>query len=222
MDTVILPDRGAVASWVADLIATTIDANPGVAIGLAGGSTPSVVHEALVGRSIDWSRAVTWMTDERWVPPDHPESNQRMVRHTLINRVNGRFIAPDTTLHSPSEAANRFSDVLVAEGIGTERMSLVTLGMGHDGHTASLFPGSSALDATEPYTATWVDHLDTWRLTTTFGFLAQAHRILFMVTGEAKAEMIRAVARGADVPATHVTAREAVTWVLDEAAASEL
>lgn len=221
MNTVILPDREAVATWAADAIERLVRDHPETSIGLAGGSTPAIVHEAVAQRDIDWSSAVAWMTDERWVPPHHPDSNQRMARTTLTEQTGVRFLAPDTTMDTPGQAAETFSNLLVAESISHRPQSLVMLGMGDDGHTASLFPGTTALTADEPYVATRVDKLDTWRLTTTYPFLAKSHAVLFLATGEGKAEMVARIASGADVPAAHVKA-ESVTWVLDAEAAALL
>jgi len=97
------------------------------------------------------------------------------------------------------------------------------LGMGDDGHTASLFPGTEALRITNrEYVANWVPQHDTWRLTATFRLIAAADLVLFVVTGSRKAPMIAAVAAGADVPSAQVTARTQVRWILDQDAAAGL
>ncbi len=222
MHRIVLADKSAVAAYAADLVEQAISADPTVAIGLAGGSTPEATHIELASRGIDWSRSVAWMTDERWVSPDDPESNQGMVRRTLIDAVDLAFLAPDTTLPEPVLAANEFASTLRAAGVGVDRGGLAMLGMGDDGHTASLFPGSTALDDVGSYTATWVEKFSTWRLTATYSMLAAMDSIVFLVTGEGKAAMIEHIAHGGDAPAAQVEARGEVVWILDEAAASRL
>jgi 6-phosphogluconolactonase len=222
MEYLVLPNPSAVANHAADIVQAEIDSYGGILLGLAGGSTPRSTYEALTDRSIDWSYTTAWMTDERWVAPDSDESNQKMARESLIEPTGVAFIAPDTTLASIDEAAEKFTGLVVPE---TERAnrSIVLLGIGTDGHTASLFPGSSALeDSGARYIANHVPSLDTWRLTSTYGLLATADTVLFLVTGESKAEVIAAIEAGADVPSAHVTARGQVLWLLDDAAASGL
>jgi len=222
MEYIVLPDAAAVANHAADIVQSEIDSYGGILLGLAGGSTPRSTYEALAHRSIDWSYTTAWMTDERWVAPETDESNQKMARASLIDSTGVRFLAPDTTTNSIEQSAAEFSHVMVP---ATERASrsIVLLGIGTDGHTASLFPGSPALDDTGArYVDNYVETLGVWRLTATFGLLATADVVIFLVTGESKADMIASIADGADVPSARVTAREQVLWLLDEAAASGL
>jgi 6-phosphogluconolactonase len=222
MEYNVLPDAVAVANHAADIVQSEIDSYGGILLGLAGGSTPRSTYEALARRSIDWSYTTAWMTDERWVAPDSDESNQKMARESFIAPTGVSFLAPDTTGGSIEQSAGEFSDAIVP---ATERAnrSIVLLGIGTDGHTASLFPGSAALDdPTTDYVANHVPSLDTWRLTATFGLLATADIVIFLVTGESKAAMIASIANGADVPSARVTARESVLWLLDDAAATGL
>jgi 6-phosphogluconolactonase len=115
-----------------------------------------------------------------------------------------------------------FSDVIVPI-IDSAVRSIVLLGIGADGHTASLFPGSSALDDTsDRYVENYVQPVGAWRLTATFDLLASADIAIFLVTGESKAEMIASIASGGDVPSARVSAREQVIWLIDQAAASGL
>jgi 6-phosphogluconolactonase len=172
---------------------------------------------------IDWNGVTTWMTDERWVLPDDPDSNQAMVRESLdtIGRI--RFLAPNTRLEYPSASARRMTRSMGCLMNRQPRRSVTMLGMGDDGHTASLFPGSAALSVTgSSYVANWVSHLDTWRLTASFGLLSTSDVVLFLVSGQSKAEVVARIAAGDDYPAGGVTAREHVIWMLDEDAASRL
>ncbi len=105
----------------------------------------------------------------------------------------------------------------------TDQRSIVFLGLGADGHTASLFPGTTALAAKGPsYVATFVPHMDTWRLTATYDLIALADLVVFLVVGASKADIIREISDGRAHPAAAVSAREQVMWLLDEAAASKL
>ena len=215
-------DAVAVAHRAADIIETEIASGERIALGLAGGSTPRATYEALASRDIDWSNAAAWMTDERWVPPMHPESNQRMVREALVSATSVQFLRPDTTLQSPKAAADRFTEVLTSV-LATAGRKVTLLGIGTDGHTASLFPGTTGLDSGGlRYIENFVPQFDAWRLTATIDLLSASDVVIFLVSGSSKAEMVAAIASGADVPAARVTAREQVLWLLDEEAAAGL
>jgi 6-phosphogluconolactonase len=163
------------------------------------------------------------MTDARWVSASHEHANQRMARETLVDDTGVGLLAPDKSLATPEESATNFTRVLIDAGIHTAQQSVIMLGMGDDGHTASLFPGTEALDATGiRYVANEVPQLDTWRLTATFDLIATADLVLFLVTGENKAETIREISGGSDHPAARVTCRGDVVWLLDEAAAARI
>jgi 6-phosphogluconolactonase len=145
-----------------------------------------------------------------------------MVKESLVDATGVAFLTPDTTADSTEEAAAKFSDLIGPATQVTSR-SVVLLGIGSDGHTASLFPGSSALDSVGArYVANYVETLGVWRLTATFDLLATADIVLFLVTGESKAEMVASIKAGADLPSARVTAHDRVLWLLDEAAASGL
>lgn len=223
MELTVLPGQQAVFDAVADLVEQFIQAAPTVSLGLSGGSGPPHIHASLAKRRIPWDRVTAWMSDERWVHPDHDASNQRMVRKTLVERTGVRFLAPDTTLEDPHDAASQFEQSLDLAGVGSQSPSLVMLGMGADGHTASLFPATDALEISErTYVANWVEQHDTWRLTATYPLIATADIVLMVVTGQTKAEMIAEIATGREVPAARITCRGEVRWVVDTEAASEL
>jgi len=223
METIVVPDATALAAATSHMIHDEISASGRMSIGLAGGSTPVSTHALLTQHDIDWSDVIAWLPDERWVPPDHEDANQRMVRESLCNAVGLELLAPDTLAGNPAEVARRYGDTVIPVVTEPGRRSVVMLGLGADGHTASLFPGTAALDvAGASYVANFVPTLDTWRLTATFDLLAEADLVIFLVSGSAKAEMVGAIAAGLDVPAARVTARERVIWLLDEAAAADL
>lgn len=146
-----------------------------------------------------------------------------MARESLVDTTGIVLLSPDTTLASPIEAASEFTGVVLPVMSREDARSIVFLGLGTDGHTASLFPGTSALSVSGPsYVANHVPQMDTWRLTATFDLIGLADTVVFLVSGEAKAGIIRDIANGVDHPAARVTANDRVVWLLDHAAASGL
>lgn len=223
MDAIIVPDPQALSIAAADLVETELDSGGQTLIGLAGGSTPRPTHDELARRAIDWSSAAAWIPDERWVPPWDDASNQRMARETLTERVGLRLLAPDTDGDEPAGAAMAYTSSIAPLLMDDDTRSITMLGMGTDGHTASLFPGTKGLeDRSTSYIANYVPQLEAWRITATFGLLAQSDIVVFLVSGEAKAGKVAEIAAGGDYPAAHITAVERVVWLMDEAAASAL
>lgn len=221
MDRIVVADAEALAAVTAQMILEEVTGSSSVLLGVAGGSTPIATHGLLCEPDIDWSHVTAWIPDERWVPPDHADANQRMIRDTLTDAVNLDLLAPDTRSGNPAEVARRYGDRIVPLLTEPDRRSVVMLGLGTDGHTASLFPGTTALGVSGPsYVANFVPKLDAWRLTATLDLIAMADVVMFLVSGEAKAEVVAAISRGEDVPAARVTARERVVWLLDEPAAA--
>ncbi len=223
MDTVILPDAESLAIEAAAMVIAEVEDSGAMMLGLAGGSTPKRTHEALLASPIDWSGVTAWIPDERWVPPDDADANQRMMRSTLTDEAGITLLAPDTTAATPAAAATAYGDAVIPMLTDPEVRSVVMLGMGADGHTASLFPGTVAEGNTSvSYVANFVPQQDSWRLTATFPLLATADVVMFLVSGRSKASMIAEIHSGSDYPAARVTAKERVVWVLDEDAASLL
>jgi len=191
--------------------------------GLAGGSTPAATYQILRGRPLPWEQVTCWLPDERWVPPEDPASNALMARRQLTDHVPTQLIAPDTMLAEPTESAAAYERLLESEFEGGP--DAVLLGIGADGHTASLFPGTEALGVKEPgYMANWVEGLGTWRLTATAPLLSASNQILFLVAGAAKADVMRRILVDEEPLPSRVVAEGAkdVTWLLDGAAAAEL
>ena len=215
------------ARRIADVVAETGAGR--VSLGLAGGSTPEDAYHALRDVTVDWERVDAWLSDERWVPHDHEDSNGGMAARALMDHVPATFHRPRwAPWLTASDSAAHYEAVLRSlhpDG----RSHLILLGMGDDGHTASLFPGTAALDAPEHrwYVANHVPRLDTDRLTATYPFLRAAHRVMVLVAGTAKAPALRRVLEpGGDErppPAAGVMGGEAeVTWLVDEEAAADL
>ncbi|MCH7845706.1 MAG: 6-phosphogluconolactonase [Acidobacteria bacterium] len=210
------------AEAAADHLAELLAVAP-VTFGLAGGSTPAPTYQALSRRSLDWSRVTCWLPDERWVPPDDPASNALMARRQLIDHVPAQLIAPDTTLADPGESAAAYQRLLESEF--DDGPDVVLLGIGDDGHTASLFPGTEALEYKDAgYVANWVDRFGTWRLTATAPLLHHSDHLLFLVVGAAKAVTIRRILVDEEQLPARVVAEAAsdVTWLLDAEAAALL
>lgn len=191
-------------------------------IALSGGSTPRKLYGILARRDLPWERLHLFLGDERYVPSDHPDSNFRMVRETLLD---GSPLAPERvhrwrTELGPHEAAAEYEADLAREfGPGRPVFDLVLLGMGDDGHTASLFPGSPALGVTDRLTAANdVGGDKGWRLTFTFPLLNAGRRVMFLIAGAAKAPALRHVLAGQDYPAAHVHGTEVTLFLVDRAA----
>lgn len=210
------------AEAAADHLAELLAAAP-VTFGLAGGSTPAATYQALSSRSLDWSRVTCWLPDERWVPPNDPASNALMARRTLIDHVPAQLITPDTTLADPGESAAAYQRLLGSEF--DDGPDVVLLGIGDDGHTASLFPGTEALGYKDAgYVANWVDEFGTWRLTATAPLLHQSDQLVFLVVGAGKAEALRRILVDEEPLPARVVADGAsdVIWLLDAEAATLL
>ncbi len=201
-------------------------------VALSGGSTPRRLHALLAAH--DEARFDRWQVffgDERWVPPDHADSNYRMARETLLDRagIPPANVHPiDTTAGSPKNAAFLYSWTLkrrlpVSPG-GLPRFDLVLLGLGPDGHTASLFPGSTALDASPSQlaVATWAPSMRAWRVTLTAPTINAARAVVFLVSGGDKAAALARVLEASDgsPPAARIRPTDGtLTFVADEAAA---
>lgn len=186
-------------------------------IALSGGDTARKCYELLATAAVDWARVDVWFGDERWLPVHDPDSNEGMARVTFLDEVAPHEIHSmydaDTTIDAAAAAYDR--DLRAAPPLG-----LVHLGLGPDGHTASLFPGSEALDETEALVVPNADRLHPHaRLTLTFPGIARADLVVVTVAGDAKRDAFARVQRGDDLPAARVRAGR-VVWLVDEAASA--
>ena len=202
-----------------------------VTVAMAGGSTPVAAYRRLAGMDVPWERVCAWVGDERYVPPDHPDSNGAMIGRELLDGTGARFLrVPWKEERSPTRAAALYEERLLEEmghDSGGPRPDLVLVGMGGDGHTLSLFPGSAAVEVTDRwYVAGRVEAAHAWRLTATFPLVHRARRIYALVSGGSKAVALSEVlypTGPAPLPARLLMAGDApVTWLVDEAAASLL
>lgn len=233
------PDKGQLTTRAAELFAETarqaVAATDKFRVALAGGSTPRALYELLAGETyapqIPWEWTHVFWGDERCVAPTEDESNYRMASEAMLRRVP----VPQEQIHrmrgedEPAEAARDYARVLEESfGENPPRFDLILLGMGEDGHTASLFPGSSALaDRTHLVAAPFVEKLKAHRLTLTLRTINAAALVMFLVVGKAKAEALRAVLEGESedkrYPAQLVEPeRGELVWLVDEAAALAL
>ena len=227
MNLRIFSTREALAEAVADEVEGWLDLDGnGHILGLAGGTTPRRAYELLAERDLPWQEVTAWMTDERHVPTDHPDSNAGMARRALFDRIPARLLEVPWR-EDASKAADEYETMLgsvLRSDDGRLEPGMVILGMGADGHTASLFPGSAALDVIDrDFVATLVPDKG-WRLTATLGLLARARRTLFLAAGEEKAPAVANILGGeSDLPAALVAARARdVVWLIDTEAASLL
>jgi len=201
-------------------------------VALSGGSTPKLMFQILADRFRDevaWSRIQFFWSDERHVPPDHPESNYRMANEALLSRVP---IEPENIhrVHGENpdavEAARQYEQTIVeVTKQSLPRLDLIFLGLGTDGHTASIFPGSDVLHETKRLVAApYVEKFKSHRITMTLPLLNNASAIVFLVSGAEKAEIVKSVFEGENkYPAQAVRpAHGELIWMLDKEAASKL
>lgn len=222
MELVIHRNAEAVADAAAALVAESVAAAVGrFSLGLAGGSTPKATYENLSRRDVEWGGVDVWLADERWVSLDSSDSNGHMADTALFADTEASFHRPrwnPTT--DPEESATDYGRLLRRIHPDT-RPDLVLLGLGSDGHTASLFPGSRALDETHHwYVSNTIPETGEDRLTATFPMLHTASLIVVLVVGSAKS---RALSASLDrkTPAGLLGDGDArVLWFADEEAAS--
>lgn len=182
---------------------------------LSGGSTARECYELLAGAEIDWSNVDVFFGDERWVPVGDPESNEGMARQAFINKVSPRAV---DSMQNAGDTVEQAADAYDRRLRDYGPLGLVHLGLGPDGHTASLFPGSPALEERERLVVATGDELHPHpRLTLTFPALNQSRLAVFTVAGEGKREALQRVKSGDDLPAAHVSAAR-VIWLVDAAA----
>jgi 6-phosphogluconolactonase len=236
----VLVDRNALMRAAADRVVSL--AERGIASrgrfdwALAGGSTPEALYRLLAAGDyasrIDWSKVHFFWGDERCVPPDHPDSNYRMARLALLDAV----APPPDNIHrmqgelSPELAAERYRSELERSfgADGEPKLDLILLGMGSDGHTASLFPDTSGLEEMRRWVvANRIDRLGTTRLSLTLPVINAATHVVFLVAGADKAERLAQVLSPPTgphpLPAARVRPRgHAPEWFVDTAAAARL
>jgi 6-phosphogluconolactonase len=227
--------RKAAAQWIS-LADEAVNARGQFNVALSGGSTPRLLYSLLASAEfavrIRWQQIHLFFGDERCVAPDHAESNYRMVKESLLSRT---FIPPDNVHRMAGE---KTPQVAVAEyearlrkhfhidDDALPRFDLILLGLGEDGHTASLFPDSSALSETRHLVATtYVEKLNAQRLTLTFPVINNAAQIIFLIAGESKAAVVKEIltTEKCDYPAARIKPENGqLTWFVTRDAATAI
>ena len=204
------------------MLSAAVKANGHASIALSGGTTPRAMHEALARISdLPWSAIDVYFGDERCVPADHPDSNYRMAKESLFDKVS---ISAERIHRPEAERPDRDAAALAYEAVLPASIDLVVLGIGEDGHTASLFPGSPALEPSERRCVAVVGPKPPpERLSLTPRALSEARTLLMLATGAGKAEAVARALEGEwDPKRTPSQLARRGTWILDHAAAAQL
>jgi 6-phosphogluconolactonase len=227
--------RAAAARFV-EATRAAVDERGRALVALSGGSTPKRMGELLATPEfapyVPWDRTEIFWGDERWVPLADGESNAGNALRGWLEQVSSpeRVHPVDTTLPTPADAAAAYESLIrrIAGGSGMPVFDLILLGMGDDGHTASLFPDTPALDVTDHLVAgNFVPKLGVDRITFTYPLIDAAREVLFLVGGKGKAATMQAVIEGPANPRTYPSqavnpSPGALRWLVDEAAAADL
>ena len=225
----VMKDADALAARAAQIIAGRVaTATAPYRVVLSGGSTPRAAYQLLAQQDVNGGCAELFFSDERFVLPDHKDSNYRMVRDTLLagGKVEPRKLLAIPTDQTPQSAADRYDEMLrqqygasiLEEGVPLFHLTL--LGLGDDGHTASLLPGQPVLKERERWAAAVPEGRGEPRITLTYPALESSALIIFLVSGAAKRDAL-AQARGGGLPAGALKPQGEVLWLVDAAAAGE-
>ena len=230
-----LPDPAALAHHVAEwMTAAALAAKDVFRVSLSGGSTPKALFtllasDAFIGR-FPWTRVSWYWGDERFVPYDHPESNYRMTRETMLSKapVPPANVHPVPADGTPDEAAARYErNLQAAYGAAVldparPMFGITLLGLGPDGHTASLLPGEPVLEERKRWVAAVSHGRPEIRITMTYPVIESSRQVAFLVTGKEKAPIFKTIRAGnSQVPAARVRPIGQLTWFVDRAAAGE-
>ena len=225
----VVKDAAALAARAAEIIAGRLRvARYPFRFVLSGGSTPRATYKLLAEMKLDWDCAELFFGDERFVPPDHKDSNYRMVRETLLatGLVEPRKLLAIPTDGTPQSAADRYDETLRQQygastlEVGVPLFHLTLLGLGDDGHTASLLPGQPVLKERERWASAVPQGRDEPRISLTYPALESSELILFLVAGADKRDAL-AQARAGVGPAGGIKPQGQVLWLVDQAAAGE-
>lgn len=198
-------------------------------VALAGGSTPKGLYQILATSpyttQIDWARVHLFFGDERCVLPTHEDSNFRMASEAMIDAIS----IPETNVHrmptelEPEHVATTYAATMI-EVMGEQPLDLVLLGLGPDGHIASLFPGTAALDVTKTMTtALYVEKFDSWRVTMTYPVINAARQVIVFIAGAAKASIVEDITCGTvgGLPVQRLAPAGDYYWYMDTTAAGQ-
>jgi 6-phosphogluconolactonase len=231
----ILPDPSSLARHVAEWMTEAALTTKGpFRVALSGGSTPKALYRLLASAELrarfPWPRVSWYWGDERFVPYDHPDSNYRMTREAMLEEapVPLENIHPIPADGTAEDAARRYESML-QETYGAPTLDparplfdLVLLGLGSDGHTASLLPGEPILEERERWVAAVSHGRPETRITMTYPVIESSRRVAFLVSGREKAAILRTIREGGScVPAARVQPVGELLWFVDQAAAGE-
>ena len=231
----VVADPQALAARVAEWVTAMATAAEGrLRVALSGGSTPKALYALLASDKFrsrfPWRRVLWFWGDERFVPYDDPESNYRMAREAMLAKapVPPENIHPIPTDGDPEEAARRYERTL-KQAYGSPALDparpffdIMLLGLGEDGHTASLLPGDKLLDERQRWVAAVLHGRPEIRVTLTYPLLESSRHVAFLVAGKGKAAALRRVRAGdSRLPAARVHPVGELTWFVDRAAAAE-
>jgi len=230
-----LSDPQALAHHVAEWMTAAAQAATGpFRVSLSGGSTPKALYGLLASDPFrdrfPWQRVSWYWGDERFVPPDHPESNYRMTREAMLSKapVPPENVHPVPIEGMPDEAASHYEQILHKAYGGSvfdparPMFDITLLGLGPDGHTASLLPGEPVLQERKRWVAAVAHGRPEVRITMTYPAIESSRRVAFLVAGQEKAAIFKEIrAGGSTVPAARVKPVGEVLWFVDRAAAGE-
>ncbi|AKF79690.1 6-phosphogluconolactonase [Myxococcus fulvus] len=203
------------AEWMGRALQTSLAMKRRASLALSGGSTPAPAYRELSRLTLPWERVDLYFVDERFVPPDHPDSNYHLVEEALVGPLR---LSPSQVFRMEGEREDREAAAEDYEARLPDVLDVVLLGMGEDGHTASLFPGHPALEEQSRRVLSVVGPKPPpWRMTLTMPTLLSANAVLMLVAGAGKRQTVqRALGRDAALPAARVTNAQ---WMMDTAAA---
>lgn len=224
------------AKWIINIADKVLQQRGAFHMALSGGSTPKAIYRLLASdqlrNKVDWSKINIYFGDERTVPHSHPDSNFLMAREAMLSRLpipENNIYPMDTQCDPVSDCAaeyeNTLKECLPISDDGFGQFDLVLLGMGDDGHTASLFPQTEILDEYQRWvSAVYVAKLQAWRLSITYPMINHARHVAIIVAGENKAEKIQQIhlKKLNEFPIEKISPQGELVWFLDSSAAARL
>jgi 6-phosphogluconolactonase len=236
-EIIVREDPGELAVEASDFILREIQDSPSrpFFLALAGGSTPAAVYRELAQLPVSWENVHLFLSDERCVPHGDPNNNFRAAKESLIDQIDidQRLVHPPPTDLAPEAAARAYEEEIegLVPGEPVPAFDLLLLGIGANGHTASLFPGQPEVDEQDRLVVATKNELTTppgpplRRLTFTFPLINAAKVVAVIASGEDKAETVAAAVgqeRPAEITASRITPSGRIVWLLDRPAASKL
>ena len=219
-----------ISNLIKDIVKRILSEKNHVVLGLPGGRSISRILDCLKKEEIDWNKVHIFMVDERLVPLNHEDSNYRMAQECLLEHVpvdSAQIYPMPTDCEQPSSCAAQYEGVLneYFQKTGKSGFDLVLLGMGEDGHTASLFPGTDIIaNKDDLVAAVYVDKFDSWRISLTYTSLEMAQQIYIIVCGDSKQDIVHDVLNNPDAgyPVQYFMNVAKTNWFLDDSAARKV